>query len=182
MVEQREGKLNRVSWETLVAGQMLAAETGWALEAAVVGAGVSSIASEIAGKKVGKIYDIECSALESYTPDAFSDHRGLGLTHRYPVSLEPERSGNATPDFPGLGHLQRLPANPLSFVLTLIARPGSQRPRNSPTCRRREVHRSGLDRFHGDPGTFTDVDELLQLPGRPVEPIGMLRDHCIDDT
>ena len=72
VVEQREGKLNRVSWETLVAGQMLAAETGWALEAAVVGAGVSSIASEIAGKKVGKIYDIECSALESYTPDAFS--------------------------------------------------------------------------------------------------------------
>jgi len=72
VVEQREGKLNRVSWETLVAGQMLATETGWALEAAVVGAGVSSIASEIAGKKVGKIYDIECSALESYTPDAFS--------------------------------------------------------------------------------------------------------------
>jgi electron transfer flavoprotein alpha subunit len=72
VVEQREGKLNRVSWETLVAGQKLAAETGWALEAAVVGAGVSSIASEIAGKKVGKIYDIECSALESYTPDAFS--------------------------------------------------------------------------------------------------------------
>jgi electron transfer flavoprotein alpha subunit len=72
VVEQREGKLNRVSWETIVAGQKLAAETGWALEAAVVGAGVSSIASEIAGKKVGKIYDIECSALESYTPDAFS--------------------------------------------------------------------------------------------------------------
>lgn len=72
VVEQREGKLNRVSWETLVAGQKLAAETGWALEAAVVGTGVSSIASEIAAKKVGKAYDIECSVLESYTPDAFS--------------------------------------------------------------------------------------------------------------
>ena len=72
VVEQREGKLNRVSWETLVAGQKLAAETGWALEAAVVGAGVSSIASEIAAKKAGKVYDIECGVLESYTPDAFS--------------------------------------------------------------------------------------------------------------
>lgn len=102
------------------------------------------------------------------TPDAFSDHRGLGLTHRYPVSLEPERSGSATPDFPGLGHLQRLPANPLSFVLTLIPRPGSQRPRNGSACRRREVHRSGLDRFHGNPGPFTDVDELLQLSASGV--------------
>lgn len=72
VVEQREGKLNRVSWETLVAGQKLAAETGWPLEAAVVGAGVSSIAGEIAGKKVGKVYDVEAGALESYTPDAFS--------------------------------------------------------------------------------------------------------------
>lgn len=72
VVEQREGKLNRVSWETLVAGQKLAAETGWALEAAVLGAGVSSIAGEIAAKKVGNVYDVEVSALESYTPDAFS--------------------------------------------------------------------------------------------------------------
>jgi electron transfer flavoprotein alpha subunit len=72
VVEQREGKLNRVSWETLVAGQKLAAETGWALEAAVVGSGVSAIGGEIAAKKVGKVYDIECTALESYTPDAFS--------------------------------------------------------------------------------------------------------------
>ena len=37
VVEQREGKLNRVSWETVAAGQALAAETGWTLEAAVVG-------------------------------------------------------------------------------------------------------------------------------------------------
>jgi electron transfer flavoprotein alpha subunit len=72
VVEQREGKLNRVSWETLVAGQKLAAETGWPLEAAVGGAGVSSLAGEIAAKRVGKVYDIEAGALESYTPDAFS--------------------------------------------------------------------------------------------------------------
>ncbi len=37
VVEQREGKLNRVSWETIAAGQAIAAETGWILEAAVAG-------------------------------------------------------------------------------------------------------------------------------------------------
>jgi electron transfer flavoprotein alpha subunit len=71
-VEQREGKLNRVSWETVAAGQAIAAETGWTLEAAVVGAGVGSIATEVAGKKVGKVYDLESPVLNPYTPDAFS--------------------------------------------------------------------------------------------------------------
>ena len=72
VVEQREGKLNRVSWETLVAGQSIAAETGWALEAAVIGSGVGAIANEIAAKKVSKVYDLESPALNPYTPDAFS--------------------------------------------------------------------------------------------------------------
>jgi electron transfer flavoprotein alpha subunit len=72
IVEQREGKLNRTSWETLVAGQSIAAETGWTLEAAVIGGGVGSIASEVAGKKVAKVYDLESPALNRYTPDAFS--------------------------------------------------------------------------------------------------------------
>ena len=73
IAEQREGQLNRVSWETLAAGQAIAAETGWTLEAAVVGDGVGSIANEIAGKKVTKVYDIESPALKPYTPDAFSE-------------------------------------------------------------------------------------------------------------
>ncbi|MGA7379917.1 MAG: electron transfer flavoprotein subunit alpha/FixB family protein [Terriglobales bacterium] len=72
IVEQREGKLNRVSWETLAAGQTLAADTGWTLEAAVVGSGVANFAAEIAAKKVSKVYAVESSKLEPYTPDAFS--------------------------------------------------------------------------------------------------------------
>src|SRR2546428_479487 len=72
VVEQREGKLNRVSWETLTAGQAMAAETGWTLEAAVAGSGVANLANEIAAKKVAKVYAVESSKLEPYTPDAFT--------------------------------------------------------------------------------------------------------------
>ena len=72
VVEQREGKLNRVSWETIAAGQAIAAQTGWTLEAAVVGSGVAAIAGEVAEKKVGKVYDVESARLEPYTPDAFA--------------------------------------------------------------------------------------------------------------
>jgi electron transfer flavoprotein alpha subunit len=72
IVEQREGKLNRVSWETLAAGQAMAAETGWTLEAAVAGSGVASFANEIAAKKVARVYAVESPKLEPYTPDAFA--------------------------------------------------------------------------------------------------------------
>jgi electron transfer flavoprotein alpha subunit len=72
VVEQREGKLNRVSWETLAAGQAIAAETGWTLEAAVVGGSVAALAGEVAGKKVAKVYAVESARLEPYTPDAFA--------------------------------------------------------------------------------------------------------------
>ncbi len=71
VVEQREGKLNRVSFETLTGAQAIARETGWALEAAVVGSGVGEIAREVAAAKVGKVYDIESPQLARYTPDAF---------------------------------------------------------------------------------------------------------------
>ena len=72
VVEQREGKLNRVSWETIAAGQAIAAQTGDTLEAAVVGSGVAAIAGEVAAKKLAKVYDVESAKLEPYTPDAFA--------------------------------------------------------------------------------------------------------------
>src|ERR1700682_5376987 len=86
VVEQREGKLNRVSWETIAAGQAIAAHTGWTLEAAVVGSGVAAIASKRAGKKVGKVYDVESARLEPYTPDAFA-HVLKAFLEKHPVNL-----------------------------------------------------------------------------------------------
>src|SRR6516165_6595265 len=71
VVEQKDGRLNRVSWETLTGAQTLAAETGWALEAAVVGSGVGDVAQEVAAKKVARVYALESSKLEPYTPDGF---------------------------------------------------------------------------------------------------------------
>ena len=72
VVEQREGKLNRVSFETLKGAQNIAAETGWTLEAAVIGAGIGEIAAEVAKTKVAKVYAIESANCEHYTPDAYA--------------------------------------------------------------------------------------------------------------
>jgi electron transfer flavoprotein alpha subunit len=84
IVEQREGKLNRVSWETLTAGQAIAAETGWPLEAAVVGGSVGSMAAEVAAKKVAKVYAVENAKLEPYTPDAFAAGLKQFITAKQP--------------------------------------------------------------------------------------------------
>jgi len=84
VVEQREGKLNRVSWETITAAQAIAAATGWTLEAAVVGSGTTPIASEVAAKKLTKVYDIESPKLEPYTPDAFAVGLKQFLTSKQP--------------------------------------------------------------------------------------------------
>ena len=69
VAEQREGKLNRVSLETIAAAQAIAAETGWTIEAAVFGSGIASIAQELAGRKLAKVYAIESGKLARYTPD-----------------------------------------------------------------------------------------------------------------
>lgn len=71
VVEQREGKLNRVSLETLTAAQALAAETGSSLEAAVLGGSVDPVVQEIAKVKLAKAYAIESPQLERYTADAY---------------------------------------------------------------------------------------------------------------
>jgi electron transfer flavoprotein alpha subunit len=71
VVEQREGKLNRVSYETITAAQAIAAEMNWPIEAAVVGGNVVGIASEVAAKKLQKIYAVQSEKLEPYTPDGY---------------------------------------------------------------------------------------------------------------
>jgi len=72
IAEQRQGQLNRVSFETITGAQAIAADTGWTLEAAVIGGGVSGIAAELAKTKVSKVYDVESPLLEPYTPDGFA--------------------------------------------------------------------------------------------------------------
>lgn len=71
VIEQREGKFNRVSLETLTGAQQIAAQTGWNIEVAVLGSGVAGIANEVAKNKVAKVYAVESPQLAKYTPDAF---------------------------------------------------------------------------------------------------------------
>jgi len=72
VAEQREGKLNRASWEAVAAAQKLAAVAGGApITVAVAGGSVGAAAAELSGAAVGAVLAIEDPALEPYTADGF---------------------------------------------------------------------------------------------------------------
>jgi electron transfer flavoprotein alpha subunit len=74
IAEQREGKLNRTTWETVVAAQQLAGIAGGdgMIAVLVPGASVGSVAAELAAAQVKEIVTVEHAALEPYTPDGFT--------------------------------------------------------------------------------------------------------------
>jgi electron transfer flavoprotein alpha subunit len=69
IAEQREGKLNRVSFETIAGAQALAKQTGWTVEAALVGGAAG--ADELAKTALAKLYVIAGDTVAKYTPDGF---------------------------------------------------------------------------------------------------------------
>jgi electron transfer flavoprotein alpha subunit len=69
IAEQREGKLNRASWEAVGAAQQLAG--GMPIKIAVLGGSTGSVANDLAAASVAEVLVGEDPALEHYTPDAF---------------------------------------------------------------------------------------------------------------
>jgi electron transfer flavoprotein alpha subunit len=72
VLEERDGRVSRASWEALAAGQKLAQLTGKALNAAVVGASTESLAQEATGKGAAKVARIEHALLAPYTSDGYT--------------------------------------------------------------------------------------------------------------
>jgi electron transfer flavoprotein alpha subunit len=70
IAEQRDGKLNRASWEAIAAAQALA-KSDAPVRVAILGASVSGLASELAAAAVAEVLAAEHPALASYTPDGY---------------------------------------------------------------------------------------------------------------
>src|SRR5271163_4827297 len=72
ITEQRQGKWNNTSFETLAAAQQIAAETQSTVSALVIGKGVGQFAEELSAKEVSEVLQAEHDLLESYTPDGYA--------------------------------------------------------------------------------------------------------------
>jgi len=72
ITEQREGKWNKVSFETLAAAQQIVQHTKGTLAGVVIGKGVAALAAELAAYQLDEVLLVEHDLLEKYTPDGFS--------------------------------------------------------------------------------------------------------------
>jgi electron transfer flavoprotein alpha subunit len=68
IAEQKDGALNRASWEAIAAAQLL----GQAIKVAVLGSPVAAAAAELAAAKVDAVLAVEHPALAMYTADAYT--------------------------------------------------------------------------------------------------------------
>jgi electron transfer flavoprotein alpha subunit len=67
VAEQRQGKVNRASWEAIAAGQ----QAGGPIAVAVLGSGLDAAAQELAAAAVGEVLTVDAPALEEYTADGY---------------------------------------------------------------------------------------------------------------
>ena len=74
IAEQRSGKLNRATWETIAAAQEMCrvGSLDPAIAVAVLGSKVDAVASDVAAARVQKIVVIDHQALDAYTPDGYT--------------------------------------------------------------------------------------------------------------
>jgi electron transfer flavoprotein alpha subunit len=70
IAEQKDGKLNRASWETIAAAQQLSGGS-MPIKVALAGHNVAGVAGELAAAAVAEVIAIDHAALAQYTPDAF---------------------------------------------------------------------------------------------------------------
>ena len=73
IAEQREGALNRATWEVIAAAQEMAAQGKSPVKVAVVGSTVAAVADELAAADIAEVLVVDDAALEPYTPDGFVD-------------------------------------------------------------------------------------------------------------
>jgi electron transfer flavoprotein alpha subunit len=73
VLEDRGGRIGRISWEAVAAASTLAAQSGTKPTAIVIGAQTEPLANETATRGVGKVVRIEHPLLGLYTPDGFTN-------------------------------------------------------------------------------------------------------------
>ncbi len=71
VLQQREGKIHRMAWETVAAAQQLAALSGEKAAAVLLGSGVAGMANEVASCDLESVRVIDHPMLADYTPGGY---------------------------------------------------------------------------------------------------------------
>ncbi|MGA9464486.1 MAG: electron transfer flavoprotein subunit alpha/FixB family protein [Terracidiphilus sp.] len=72
VLEERNGRMSRISWEAVAAGQKLGRQLNLSVSALLPGAQTQSLAAEAATKQLAKVMRLEHPLLAAYTADGFT--------------------------------------------------------------------------------------------------------------
>src|ERR1700747_2289112 len=72
VLEEREGRIGRINWEAVAAGQKLGTQLGLQVHAILPGAQTDALAMEAATKALTRVLRLEHPLLVPYTSDGFS--------------------------------------------------------------------------------------------------------------
>jgi len=72
VIEERDGRVSRISWEAVAAAQKLSALAAQPANAVILGANTELLAAELSAKALAKVVRIEQPLLAAYTADGFT--------------------------------------------------------------------------------------------------------------
>ena len=102
IAEHGRGELNRATWETVAAAQLLAKRLGGLPIKIVVPGGSDPVAQELAAAGVGDVLTLANPALEPYTPDGYVIALATAMASLSPqfVVVPPNRLRSSSPRTP----------------------------------------------------------------------------------
>jgi len=87
IAEQRDGRLNRASWESIAGAQQMAAASNEPIVVVIPGGAVAATAEELSAAAVAEVVTLASPALASYTADGYTAALHAAITELAPATI-----------------------------------------------------------------------------------------------
>jgi len=87
VLQERDGRVSRASWEAIAAGQLLGGQLNQPVTAVVLGAATEALAAEAAAKAIAKVVRVEHPLLAQYTADGFTSALAQLIQNQTPSAV-----------------------------------------------------------------------------------------------
>ncbi len=87
IAEQRDGRLNRASWEAIAGAQQMAAASNEPIVVAIPGDALSAVAEELSAAVVAEVVTLASPALALYTADGYTAALHAAITELTPTTI-----------------------------------------------------------------------------------------------
>ena len=103
VVQHRDGKIHKMSLEAIAAGQRLAAATGGAASAVILGQGIGELASELSAYDLAAVLAADGEAFADYSPGAYVGALAPAIAAAAPAYVVFPHTYQSVDYFPRLG-------------------------------------------------------------------------------